>query len=563
LVAASHLPAPGGSAWLYGRGSDLLLGAGGGYLLTIPLLLWLGSRLALEDWPIEAVLALGLLVSTPHYGATLLRVYERREERRRYRLFAIHASLVLAGLFVAGLHYPRLGSLLVTLYFVWSPWHFAGQNYGLSLMFLRRRGIAVGPAAKRALYTAYLSSFGIAFLAFQMQSGRTSFAPEFVADGERYATLTLGIPRALAEPCAALLLVGFCAALIGAALWLRRAGARAGDLLAPALLAISQAQWFVLPALFATQGQPLRGLAFTAVWVSIAHSLQYLWVTSFYAKQSGSERRLVLFYIKALLAGCLIGEIPALLFAPQLFGPISWAGGLAILLFAVINLHHFILDGAIWKLRDGRVARLLLRTQPDGGAAAARRGEASWRMPALVWGIGALCLAIPSLELWDAHAVRSRDVERVEGAARRLAWIGRERIGVLNALGALRSERGEVEEAEIAYRRALALRRDPTVLNNLAWTLAVADGDAAAAQEAVALSEEAVAHFGSGDAAALDTLAAAYAAAGRYADAARIAEQALARVVAQALARAKHSELAAPLAQRLELYRAGHAYRQP
>lgn len=28
---------------------------------------------------------------------------------------------------------------------------------------------------------------------------------------------------------------------------------------------------------------------------------------------------------------------------------------------AVANIHHFILDGAIWRLRDGRVARVLLR----------------------------------------------------------------------------------------------------------------------------------------------------------------------------------------------------------
>jgi tetratricopeptide (TPR) repeat protein len=556
VVASSHLAPRGGAAWLYGRSSDLLLGAGAGYLLTLPLLLWLGSRLALEDWPIEVTLALGLLVSTPHYGATLLRVYERPQDRRRYRLLALHASLVLAGLFVAGLHHPGLGSLLVTLYFVWSPWHFAGQNYGLSLMFLRRRGIPVEAAAKRALYAAYLSSFGIAFLAFQMQSSSVGFAPEFVADGERYATLSLGIPRALAEPGAALLLVGYGAALLVAGYWLWRAGARAGDLVAPALLAISQAQWFVLPALFATQGEPLRGLAFTAVWVSIAHSVQYLWVTSYYAKQSGSERRLVFFYVKALLAGCLLGEIPALLFAPQLLGPISWSGGLAILLFAVINLHHFILDGAVWKLRDGRVARLLLRTQPGDAPAAPGARAGPWGVPALVWSLGALCLAIPLLELWDAHAVRSPDVERVEGAARRLAWIGRERIGVLNALGALRVQRGEAAKAEAAYRRALTLRRDPTVLNNLAWTLAVADGHgSAAAREAVALSEEAVAHFGPDDAAALDTLAAAYAAAGRYADATRVAEQ--------ALAHARQSELAAPLRQRLTLYRAGRAYQQP
>jgi tetratricopeptide (TPR) repeat protein len=537
-----------GAAWLHGRTSDLLLGAGAGYLVSVPLLAWLAARHSLSDLPIEATLALGLLVSTPHYGATLLRVYERGEDRRRYRLFALYATLALAALFVAGLHSPGLGSLLITLYFAWSPWHFAGQNYGLSLLFLRRRGVTVPPVAKRALYTAYWLSFAIALLAFQMQSGAAGFAPEFVADGRAYDVLVLGIPRAVAAPLGAGLLAAFLAALALAAVRLVRAGARAGDLLAPALLAFTQAQWFVLPALFATRGLLLPGLAFTAVWVSIAHSLQYLWVTSYYARSSGSEARLPIFYLKALLLGSLIGGVPALLFAERALGPLPWAGGLAMLLFAVVNLHHFVLDGAVWKLRDGRVARWLLR---DGGAGAGgtpRRG-----LPAWVWVVGAVCALVPLIELWDAHAVRSRDVARLETAAERLAFIGRDRVGVLSALGEAHAQRGEAAQAEQAWRRALALRRDPTVLNNLAWTLAVLDGRREVAPEAVSLAEEAL-RGGPDDAESLDTLAAAYAAAGRYPDAARVAEI--------ALARAGQGELAGPLAARLALYRSGRPFHE-
>jgi len=550
VVAASHLAPRGGAAWLHGRSSDLLLGAGGAYLLSLPPLLWLGAHFARDDWPIEATLALGLFVSTPHYGATLLRVYERAEDRRRYRLFALHASGVLAALFVAALYLPWLGSLLITLYFGWSPWHFAGQNYGLTLMFLRRRGLAVPPAAKRALYTAYLLTFAIALLVFQTGGAGASFAPEFLADGRGYDAVRLGIPRDVTVPLAALLLAAFAAALASAAALLRRAGARLADLVAPALLAASQTLWFVVPAWFAAHGRILEGLAFTAVWASVAHSVQYLWVTSYYARRSGAETRLSRFYLKALLAGCLIGEVPALLFAPRLLGPLSWSGGLAILLFAVINLHHFILDGAVWKLRDGRVARLLLRTEPD--VRPARRSAS--RLPALVWGLGVACLAVPLLELWDAHAVRSRDVARLEAASRRLAFIGRDRISVLSALGALRVERHELPQAVDAYRRALAVRRDPTVLNNLAWTLAVEDGSDASAQEAVALAEEALGRPGGRDAASLDTLAAAYAAAGRYAEAARTEER--------ALAAAQGSELARGMTDRLALYRAGRPYRE-
>jgi Flp pilus assembly protein TadD len=167
--------------------------------------------------------------------------------------------------------------------------------------------------------------------------------------------------------------------------------------------------------------------------------------------------------------------------------------------------------------------------------------------------VGAVCALVPLIELWDAHAVRSRDVARLETAAERLAFIGRDRVGVLSALGEAHAQRGEAAQAEQAWRRALALRRDPTVLNNLAWTLAVLDGRREVAPEAVSLAEEAL-RGGPDDAESLDTLAAAYAAAGRYPDAARVAEI--------ALARAGQGELAGPLAARLALYRSGRPFHE-
>jgi hypothetical protein len=39
--------------------------------------------------------------------------------------------------------------------------------------------------------------------------------------------------------------------------------------------------------------------------------------------------------------------------------PVPFDTGLLLLVNAAVNLHHFVLDGAIWKLRDGTVARIL------------------------------------------------------------------------------------------------------------------------------------------------------------------------------------------------------------
>jgi hypothetical protein len=555
-VAAAGYTIPTRSpGWLHGGASDLLLGAGLGYLISLPLLVAIGAALRLDRWPLEAALVLGLLFSTPHYGATLLRVYQRGEDRRRYALFAIHGSLALLALLIAGVRVPLLGSLLITVYLAWSPWHFAGQNYGISLMFLRRSGVSVDDGARRWLYIAFLLSFALTALVFQTQDSSATFAPDPVSGGTGYRALRIGIPIGWTLVTAPVLLVAFVASAGAALVSLRRGGAAWRELAPVVLVLFTQSMWFVVPATAAAYGRSVEGIAFTAISSSVAHSIQYLWVTSYYAARSGGEKRLAPFYLQALLAGSLITVVPGLALTPLLPETLSWSGGFAMLLFSVVNLHHFVLDGAIWKLRDGRVARVLLRSGDDRDAQDPNAGRG---LRGFVWALGAACIAVPLIEIHDTHSARTRDEVRIEAAVKRLAWIGRERIAVLGTLADIRAADGDEIGAEDLYRRALALRRDPAVVNNLAWMLAV-DDTATPEQtaEAVTLAEETVAHFGDDDFEALDTLAAAYAAAGRYADAQRVGARAL------ALAEAVGDGDPDSLRTRLALYRANRPYRAP
>jgi tetratricopeptide (TPR) repeat protein len=93
--------------------------------------------------------------------------------------------------------------------------------------------------------------------------------------------------------------------------------------------------------------------------------------------------------------------------------------------------------------------------------------------------------------------------------------------GELHALhGRTLEASGRVDEAVVAYRRALALGvRSPVLLNNLAWLLASGSVSADDPSEAVRLAEEAADATGRRSAAILDTLAVAYAAATRPAEA--------------------------------------------
>lgn len=126
-------------------------------------------------------------------------------------------------------------------------------------------------------------------------------------------------------------------------------------------------------------------------------------------------------------------------------------------------------------------------------------------------------------------------------------------------LGGVHLMQGRPAEAVVELREAL--RVEPgraAVLSNLAWLLAACpDAKVRNGTEAVKLAEQAVELSGRKDSIALDTLGAAYAEAGRFEDALRASEAALALASAQGDAAAAEAVRA-----RMGLYRAGRAFRE-
>ena len=127
-------------------------------------------------------------------------------------------------------------------------------------------------------------------------------------------------------------------------------------------------------------------------------------------------------------------------------------------------------------------------------------------------------------------------------------------------LGLLLSAQGRLTEAVRALDAALDLTPDqPRALAGLAWIHATAADQALRnPAAAIALGERATALTGRGDVAALDALAAAYAAAGRFGDAVSTA-----RAGVEVATAAGAVELAARFRERLELYQQGRALRMP
>jgi tetratricopeptide (TPR) repeat protein len=601
MTAAASTPRSGG--WLYGPLPDLLLGCGLLYALLFLAFALFGSSLrALQ--PTYLLPALILLVSMPHYGGTLVRVYDQRRDRRSYAIFSVWATLLIAGLFVWGAFSTLVASWLFTIYITWSPWHYTGQNYGLAVMFLRRRQVPLSAGAKRLLYAGFVFAYLLTFLVFHSAMGVVDYNTE-LTENARIAFLPLGIPPALHGVLFPLAAAAYLGTLVACAALLLRC-ARARDLVPAAALVLTQALWFSIPFAVRYFGAPTGveplDLLHNRIedyfkWVALGHAAQYLWVTSYYARGSGSWQGFPRYFGKVLASGVAIWTLPVLFFAPLVQGHYEYAGGLALLVASVVNLHHFVLDGAIWKLRNSRIASVLIRTEPQepppesGGGAPPRRG---WLRP-LVWTAACGGLAVGVSVFWmEDFAFRSaflrNDFAGMNRIYDRMAWFGRDSSAVrlltaqragqsgdwgtaFDALqGALALSPGDaevhthlasvarrLEAADAARRLRDALRLAPQaqgLRNELAWMLATSgDPRIRRPEEAVGLAETLVRDAEKSDANSLDTLAAAYAAAGRFDEAIRVASQA-----AELAQEQGQTQMGEQIRARLALYRDRRAY---
>lgn len=195
---------------------------------------------------------------------------------------------------------------------------------------------------------------------------------------DRSFIVSLNIPVAIGKWAQIALAVAFVAcSLFGLWRLVARTGLR--RVLPSLTLFSTQCIWFLLPALLSlTKRFAVPQSRYSTGILAVMHSAQYLWVTSYYAKReatSGQGRSWrPVGYFTILVVGGIALFIPGPWLSSVIF---HFDFTRSFLLFtALVNIHHFILDGAIWKLRDGRISTLLLnsRTQVSQNAMTARNG---------------------------------------------------------------------------------------------------------------------------------------------------------------------------------------------
>jgi hypothetical protein len=424
---------------------DLLLGCG---------LLYVGICLAFvvdggslfREMPIAIPGAILALVSAPHYGATLLRVYDQRADRRGYFAFSVVSTGALLIVFGYALVDRWTGSIFATIYLTWAAWHYTGQNYGIATLFLRRRGVDLDASSRRVLHASFTLSFLLVFLGMHGQSAATA------DPSVQISLIPLAIPKPFNDIAIPFVLLAYVGTTIAWIAILSRRCLKISDLLPTLLISGIQSLWWTIPysVMYFEHGTGLIPLDWQwrndfFVWVAAGHAAQYLWVTSYYARASEKWDGQTRYYARVLVAGSAVWALPALAFAP---GRADFDWNFALLLAAAVNIHHFILDGAIWKLRHSKIARVLIS---DGSDQPIDPNQ-STVLRRFVWAIAAVGLVLTLHSFVEMYAlfpsaVRSGNFAGAAQSLDRQAWLGKSSAFSRFMVGRELEVRGDFEAA--------------------------------------------------------------------------------------------------------------------
>jgi hypothetical protein len=319
---------------------DYLLIGGGLSLAVAAIAVFAPRYTAMVGFP--ALASMILLSNSAHFAASSVRLYTRRGAFEAWPFLTMSLPLVTLGaLAVCLVAADVVGRHALGLTLTWSAYHYAAQAYGLAVMYAYRSGCQLGPADKRLLWAVSLVPF-----LFVVGSGVGLGLDWLVPAPMLTAEPVDGTLRVLSR---LLPWVGFAGiALLFVRTWRCPSGPL--PLISVLTLVTNAVWWFVL--------DPLGAF----LWATIFHGLQYLAIAAvFHVKErvgDGADWRGALYHASWFYGASLLLGYALFYCLPWAF---SFAGfgllqSLALVVVAV-NLHHFVVDAFIWRLRPGDANR--------------------------------------------------------------------------------------------------------------------------------------------------------------------------------------------------------------
>ena len=276
-----------------------------------------------------------MLTVGAHFAASTVRLYTKQGTTTALPFLTLAFPLVaLLVVSVAVFQPDVVGRQLQSLYLTWSPYHYAAQAYGLAVMYCYRSGCALGDGDKQLLRAASLLPFLYSFLS------TTGAGLHWILPDSLYEIPAFVSVLATLRPI--LRVAGLAAPFL---LWLKlqRGGSGPMPIVSVLLLLVNGVWWYAL--------DPIEAF----VWATFFHGIQYLAIVIiFHVKEQLARpgaRHGALYHTLWFYGVCLLLAYALFDCLPQVY---MWAGASVtqslLIVAAAINLHHFIVDGFIWRL---------------------------------------------------------------------------------------------------------------------------------------------------------------------------------------------------------------------
>jgi hypothetical protein len=310
-----------------------------------------------------AVQALALLalagthaLSETHTAATLVRAYGKDETRRRHSLYTHWAALACGALAIAGMTVPGVAPILAKIYLMWVIQHFTAQTYGLTLLYCYKNGYKLGDLDKRIVWL--LLNITAVYALVRMFTLKEFSANGFLA---QHIPFWGPLPPWIFAGCTLAL---EAAAVLFASMVIHKAIAKRSVIPLPALLMVATG---VMIFVF---GRDMSGILWLYV-PAFFHGSQYVVLSaSCYLKENacGSDGqpvsvRKLLFELPGVRYQLMLFIIGLFIYLglPRLLQDFGFDYTLAFAsIFSCVNIHHFLVDSVLWKMRDPATRQVLL-----------------------------------------------------------------------------------------------------------------------------------------------------------------------------------------------------------
>ncbi len=343
---------------------DYLVVGLGSIFAFVALLFTYGTESAL--WAAQLALAMQIVVNHPHFAATNYRLYHNRDNIMQYPITALVIPWVILAVVIGSFYSPKfIAPIFYKVFMYWSPYHFSGQTLGVTLIYARRAGFFVGKWERFTLSNVIYGSFLYMTARGDMITAATDIVMPAMSDVDQYR---LGLPIWVSQVILVWMILNAIAFTYLVIKWCQEER----RILPPIVLLplVTQLIWFI-PGAF------VRSFY---LFVPMFHSLQYLLIAwSLQLKEKMDVEKItpsVGYVVKEtarwgvinlILGSILFAGIPYALhyiFENEFGWNYSYVFVLAII-GAGIQVHHFFVDGVIWKLKKKTVASPLMVNLDD------------------------------------------------------------------------------------------------------------------------------------------------------------------------------------------------------